>query len=208
MQIKKEHVKELLVQSATKEFIKYGFNNSSLRRIVKAVDLSTGTFYTYFKDKEDIFAYIVSPWTDTLQNLIKYSPEEPFLVKFHNTENPQIIYEAYNNVLKLIFENKIAAYIYLHCAEGSKFQNLPLQDIEKQVEKVYEVFSRDVFIFSNETYIDKFFLTNFYIYFLNFLKNVLKNNIPFEDANKKLQHMTIFASEGWIGLKESQKAMK
>lgn len=205
MQIKKEHVREQLVQAATKEFIKYGYNDSSLRRIVKSVNLSTGTFYTYFKDKDEVFEFIISPWTNILAELVKYAPKEPMLIRFHQTEDPSIIYNSYLPVLEKLIENKVAAYIYLLRSEGSKFQDEPRADIAKQVDYVFEIFSREIFLFENEPYIDRFFLNNFYTYFLNFLMNVLKNNIPFPEAQKKLKDMVIFMTEGWIGLKESKK---
>lgn len=61
MQIKKEHVKEKILQSALNEFLICGFENASLRNIVKNANTTTGNFYNYFENKEALFDALVTP---------------------------------------------------------------------------------------------------------------------------------------------------
>ncbi len=208
MQTKKEHIKDLLVDAATREFVKYGYAQSSLRRIVKSINVSTGTFYTYFKDKDDIFEFIVSPWTKVFDQLIYNSSNDPVLIEFYKTQDAQIIYRNYANLLEEMLNNKVPAYIYLLRSEGSKYHNQAQKDIDKSVDSIYDIFSKEIFIYEDNNFIDKFFLKNFYNYFLHFMINVLQNNIPLEEAKYKLKDMVTFMSEGWIGLQESKALLK
>lgn len=61
MQIKKNHVKDQLLQSALNEFLICGFEKASLRNIVKNANTTTGNFYNYFENKEALFDALVTP---------------------------------------------------------------------------------------------------------------------------------------------------
>lgn len=61
MQIKKDHVKQDLLESGLKEFLVFGYEKASLRRIVKNAHTTTGNFYNYFENKEALFDALISP---------------------------------------------------------------------------------------------------------------------------------------------------
>ena len=49
-----------ILSVAQTEFANYGFDLASIQRIVKAANISRGSFYQYFRDKTDIFtAFLV-----------------------------------------------------------------------------------------------------------------------------------------------------
>ena len=53
-----------IIQAAKREFYEYGYKSSSLRRIVKDAGVTTGAFYGYFKNKEELFDYVVGCHAD------------------------------------------------------------------------------------------------------------------------------------------------
>ena len=59
MQIKKDDVKNRLLDAAEAEFLEKGFKSASVRSIVKNAETTIGNFYNYFESKEDIFSQIV-----------------------------------------------------------------------------------------------------------------------------------------------------
>lgn len=59
MQIKKEEVRMALLNAAEQEFLSKGFNNASLRKIIKAAGTTIGNFYNYFDSKEAIYEALV-----------------------------------------------------------------------------------------------------------------------------------------------------
>lgn len=53
-----KQTKERLIESARKVIIEKGFKETSIEDITKDAKVATGTFYTYFKTKEDVIAVL------------------------------------------------------------------------------------------------------------------------------------------------------
>ncbi len=63
--------KELLLENAERLFNENGFYNTTVEDITKASGVAKGTFYTYFKAKEDILVYFLNRKLLEVQNQIK-----------------------------------------------------------------------------------------------------------------------------------------
>lgn len=61
---KSEDTKQLILDTAKKEFMEKGYNDASVRSIAKQAGLTTGAIFRYFADKESLFAALVSPVAD------------------------------------------------------------------------------------------------------------------------------------------------
>jgi len=48
-----------ILEIAINEFYNYGYEKSSISRIVKDCGIAKGSFYQYFEDKDDLFAFIL-----------------------------------------------------------------------------------------------------------------------------------------------------
>ncbi len=55
---KRLFTREVIVEAAEELFSQRGYHNTQVMDIVKAVGMSAGTFYNYFKDKRDLFEQI------------------------------------------------------------------------------------------------------------------------------------------------------
>lgn len=55
----KEEKKERVLNSALSEFSRAPINEASVTNIVKKAEISRGSFYQYFEDKEDLYEYLV-----------------------------------------------------------------------------------------------------------------------------------------------------
>lgn len=55
-------------EAAEKEFLEKGFQDASLRNIVKTVGVTTGAFYGYYKSKEELFEALVGPVAEYFLN--------------------------------------------------------------------------------------------------------------------------------------------
>lgn len=53
-----EDKKERIIAGAMKEFSKHSLNNASISNIVKYSQISRGSFYQYFEDKDDLYLYL------------------------------------------------------------------------------------------------------------------------------------------------------
>ncbi|MCP1103204.1 AcrR family transcriptional regulator [Aequitasia blattaphilus] len=65
-----------ILEAGQKEFLKYGFEKATLRRIAAAAQVTTGAIYTYFPDKAALFEALVSGTTEKLKEQIMASVNE------------------------------------------------------------------------------------------------------------------------------------
>src|ERR1043166_9785177 len=55
-----------LLKAARAVFAEMGYGAASVRDIVRRTDLASGTFYNYFKDKDEIFEAVVGELTSEI----------------------------------------------------------------------------------------------------------------------------------------------
>lgn len=60
MAVKNHLLDDKIIEAATAEFLEFGFQGASLRRIAQRADLSTGALYTRYKSKDALFCSIVN----------------------------------------------------------------------------------------------------------------------------------------------------
>jgi AcrR family transcriptional regulator len=68
---KRQYTRDMIVGAAEDLFSRHGYHNTQVMDIVKAVGMSAGTFYNYFKDKRDLFAQIAHQNLYELRRRIK-----------------------------------------------------------------------------------------------------------------------------------------
>ncbi|MDU2219033.1 TetR/AcrR family transcriptional regulator [Finegoldia magna] len=80
---KKKDNKLQIIQSAVKIFEKKGVDKTTIRDIMNNTDLGLGTFYSYFKDKEDLKEQIVlKKLTDLVVETEKKCKQEDHVERF------------------------------------------------------------------------------------------------------------------------------
>ena len=67
----KPEIRESIINASKEEFLKYGYENASMRRIAKNANMTVGNLYRYFKNKEDINAKIIEPCLKELTLAVK-----------------------------------------------------------------------------------------------------------------------------------------
>ena len=55
----KEEKKNIIKQAAMEECARVPYADISINQIIKAADISRGSFYTYFEDKDDLIRYLL-----------------------------------------------------------------------------------------------------------------------------------------------------
>ncbi len=85
---RREETRDRIIMAACELFSKYGYHNTQVMDIVKAVGMSAGTFYNHFKDKRDLFEQITIESLESLRVTVKslrdpvdiWSPESRFQI--------------------------------------------------------------------------------------------------------------------------------
>lgn len=70
-----EEKKTRLLKAARKEFARTSFESTSINRIIQTAEISRGSFYMYFEDKEDLFLYLQTNAMENVQKFIILSLE-------------------------------------------------------------------------------------------------------------------------------------
>lgn len=103
--------KNKILNAAKKEFSRVPFEETSIKNIVNEAGIARGSFYQYFKDKEDLLLYIVAKHTKNVNNTIEknlkkcngdifklYIMTYDFMVKNFTKKDESVLF-------KRIFEN-------------------------------------------------------------------------------------------------------
>lgn len=103
-----EEKRKRILDAATTEFAQYGFENTSIQQIAKKAEISVGSVYKYFENKEELFAMVVKENLALLEELLLHhsSSDEDIMVKAESVlkellrfsrKHPQLI-KIYNSI--------------------------------------------------------------------------------------------------------------
>src|ERR671932_2837767 len=68
---RKAQNRKKLLEAARKVFAEKGYGEATARDIVRETDLATGTFYNYFRDKEDAFRALLEEMSQRSRTLVR-----------------------------------------------------------------------------------------------------------------------------------------
>lgn len=115
-----------IIRAAEKLFNKNGFNNTTISDIVKSIGVAQGTFYYYFKSKDDVFNSIVDEFLDKFMTELSVIAEDE---KLDTGEKIELVLEK---IIKLL-ENNEGVIFYLHTKENI--------EIHERIEKKFIEYS-------------------------------------------------------------------
>ena len=100
----KEDKKDRIIDAALAEFAARPFNEASITNIVKNADISRGSFYQYFGNKENIYKYLVSYlYTKHREDLVH------ILIENNGELYPSLL-EFYDKYIDDLFNSKYFAF--------------------------------------------------------------------------------------------------
>ncbi len=93
-----EDKRKLIIEASLDEFYDYGYQKANISRIVEKTNIARGSFYQYFKDKQDLYRYII---IEVIGNL-KHS--------YANNELKDIETMQFANIIRELFMSGIKFY--------------------------------------------------------------------------------------------------
>lgn len=66
-----EQKRQMIIQACIDEFALQPFSSASINQIIKQANISRGSFYQYFEDKEDCYMYLLSEIAKIKMDLLK-----------------------------------------------------------------------------------------------------------------------------------------
>ena len=171
----KEKKRERILKKSWELFKKNGYEEIKIERITKEVGISKGSFYTYFKTKEDVLFAILEKIEIEIENSINDidTSEEPSKVLYNLLEKRVELFLGYVQNMKLEnlyimksgqideFKNKITVFYTTFIKENiiKKYENKKIWDLEiisKYINSSIEGYFFEE-IFENKGIIDKDF---------------------------------------------------
>lgn len=125
-----------IVDAALQEFAAHSFNEASINRIIKDAEIPKGSFYQYFKNKEDLYLYFLDEvskeFTDPLLHEKEMYPDANFF---------EVIQHTNREVLKLknIKPEYIEARMRMELDNNEFIRNIR----KKSTEKYIKIIERD-----------------------------------------------------------------
>lgn len=116
MQYLKEDVRDAILGAAMKEFREKSFLEASMRSIAKTSGVTVGNIYRYFKNKDDLFNYIMDPVWNEVTKLI--------YIDFNSNNADFQISDMVSAIMDIYKKYDIELYILLNNSRGSKYENV------------------------------------------------------------------------------------
>ena len=125
------HVK--VMAAASEEFLEYGFEKASMRRVGERCGFTAAGLYRHCRDKEDLFEQLVAPaverikaWMDT--HLTKY------LAAVQDEGNLQWQDSWVDMMREIVYPHMDDYYLLLTCSSGTKYENF-LHDLTQTAQE-------------------------------------------------------------------------
>ena len=132
-----------ILEIGKREFLTKGFNDASLRSIVKEAGFTQGAFYGYYPDKAALFEALVSEPADGLMEQFKAAQQAHFelIPEDKAAQSRELSTDYLNHFINFIYDNFDAFKLVICCSEGTKYSSYihDLVEIEvTQTELYYE----------------------------------------------------------------------
>jgi len=113
-------------EAGLKEFVSKGFQNASLRNIVKEAGVTTGAFYGYYKSKGELFDVMAGYAAQELKEIFAY--ETPLIPGMDKKQAIQSFREdevkRMTRLTRYSFDNQDAIRMLVCGATGTQYENL------------------------------------------------------------------------------------
>lgn len=115
---------EKIVKAAFKEFMTYGFNDASMRRIASECGMSASGIYKHFPSKEDMFAALVEPAYTGLKEIYYLKRNDQFEA-LKDKKADSILESDGDTVcaMKFIYDNFNAFKLLICRSQGTRYEN-------------------------------------------------------------------------------------
>lgn len=122
--VHKEDTRQKLLESAKQEFLEFGYQKASLRRICKNAGVTTGALYFFFEDKADLYDALVRDLATLIMNMLK-----------SHTDTENVLYQdsfQYEKDLDMLVGKQLISTYYahqdigkllIHCSQGTAYEH-------------------------------------------------------------------------------------
>lgn len=140
-EIKKDK-KELIMESATKLIFEKGYSDTKVEDITKEAGIAKGTFYIYFKTKDDLIVSIIENSIKKYETILKK-------IDFTNKSFKETMKEFINSKIKFAKENQeifiiVISFIFDSSNINFEIKNLLFEQSKKISKKIKNIIEKGI----------------------------------------------------------------
>ncbi|MBQ8123306.1 MAG: TetR/AcrR family transcriptional regulator [Ruminococcus sp.] len=188
---------ERIIEAAKEEFLAYGFENASLRRIAGNAGITVSGLYKHFPNKEEMFASLVQPMLDEFMMLYRQKEQEEndAIEKIGSAAaflNDDAVY-----VMQFIYDHFDEFKLLVCCSQGTRYEDYS-HDLAKMEEESSLKFINA--LRDRGDYVPEFDGREFHLLVSSNVEAVLqpiRHDFNREEAIHYAQTINTFFSKGW-----------
>lgn len=202
MQVKKEEVRDKLLEAGEIIFQEVGFEKASLRKIVKEAGTTIGNFYNYFETKEELFSILVEEEHQKFMYFLEHHED-------HDDNHPDELWDVndvniWNDGLTEFIAGLLPVFtprfvLLVDKSEGTKYDGFK----QSLIEFFEEHFLDHVKQFGNNTYNPYARVVS--TMFVNGLVDLIKQFMNDESLGHLIANHFMFFTIGTMGLIKNDK---
>lgn len=195
-------VHEAILQAAETEFLEKGFQNASLRNIVKTAGVTTGAFYRYYSSKEALFAALVEPHATYVKRLFLSAIEAwdalPISEKpYHMNDCSDRCVDA---MLDYVYEHYTNFKLLLCAAGGTIFEDFIHDLVEEEISSTFRCVEVLRDLGHNVPDMDRDLCHMVSSALFSGIFEIVVHDMNKEDAKRRVAQLQDFFNGGWSRL--------
>ena len=134
-QVLKEEIRENILKAALQEFFNKGYKSAAMRNIAAQAKIPTGLIYSYYKNKDALFAAVLRPVLYDWKQVLTAGGENK---SKHTNSEIYGLSKAEAECLLNLFDHRQEFIILIDKSDGTKFENEKecfIKDIESHLNK-------------------------------------------------------------------------
>lgn len=194
-----EGVSERILACAKEEFLEKGFSEASLRSIAAKADTTTGSIYSRYGGKEELFGEIVEPAAEYLIAMFTRTQEN-----FHAMdveEQPKkmegTVQNGMHEMLDYIYENFETFELLLDASYGTKFQHFVECLVEIETKYTYRYMEDMHMAKQTQNVITEDFVRIMTTALFESIFEVVRHKMTKEDAIRYIDMLSLYHYAGW-----------
>ncbi len=201
MQVKKDYTREQIVEVARRMFLKRGYAKTSMRDIAAGVGIGVSNIYNYFKSKDELFRYIVSPLTAELERMMRehhnVKDQEDFLC-YATGQSNGMAGDHVKEYMLLINNHRDELKLLLYQSQGSSLENYIDTYTDECTQLVLEFMNE--FKRNHPEYgvtQTPFTYHVHTVWMFSFISEVIKHDLPADEIRRAIEDYIQFEFGGW-----------
>lgn len=143
MQFKKAEMRQTIINIATDEFMKRGYENSSMRVIAQKAHTTLGNIYHYFQNKEVLLETILLPTFENIENLMEQHIENAKIAPLTKQEALNFAENLekyfYKSELRCFFDKRVVIILKLESSHLLKRKEELLDKLQVHLQEHFNM---------------------------------------------------------------------